>query len=108
MKRIEDPAIVVDADGTLITATGVGDKNSVVFRSENAELVSRAKHAADSGKPTEILYKAKPVNAGWDSLMSILAALMATVPGRCYIISAPDEVLQGIQDLNDAPSGAIV
>ena len=108
MKRIDDLVFVVDADGTLITATGVGSPDTVAFSSSDPTLVASAKRAATTGEEVEFIIHAKPLVAGWDSPMGILAALLASAPGRSYIKEAPEEVLEAIHELSGPKEPGVI
>ncbi len=98
MKKINDPTFVVDADGVLVTAVGIGSKDKVLIRSDDAALVERVIEAADTQTEVTIVNNAAKFTAGWDTEIGILAALVASAPGRTYIKEAPEVALQQIWD----------
>jgi hypothetical protein len=108
MKKIDDAVFIVDADGVLLTAVGYGSPEEVTFRSDDPQLITRAKEAADSQAPINIVYLAPDFIAGWDTPIGLLAALVAAAPGRTYIKTAPEEAMQAIWDAAGPQDGNIV
>jgi len=96
MRKIDDATYVVDADGVLVTAAGVGSEETVVIRSDDSALIDRVRDAANANEPVTIVYQAKPFIAGWDTEIGVLAALMAAAPGRTYIKEAPETAMKEI------------
>ena len=99
MRKINDPVFVVDADGVLITAAGVGDSATVSIRSDNPEYVKEAKAAADNKKEVPFIWGVRPLKAGWDTEEGVLAALLSVRQGRSYVLEAPEEVLAILDEL---------
>jgi hypothetical protein len=93
MKKLDDPTFVVDADGVLITAVGIGSKHTVSIRSDNPEFVRKVKLAADTHAKVNFIYGADPLTAGWKTNDEVLAALLAAAPGRSYVKEAPEDAL---------------
>lgn len=108
MRKIDDPVFVVDADGELISATGVGSKQNVAIRSDNPELVKAAKQAADLNVKVDFIWGARPLIAGWDSEEGILAALLAAKSGRSFVVEAPESVLKVINELSGPQQEGII
>ena len=94
-----DPVFVVDADGTLITAVGIGSRDSVSFSSDNTTFVQAATFAADAELEVEIIHGVPSYRAGWDTEEGILAALMSVARGRTYIKEVPESLLRKIHNL---------
>jgi hypothetical protein len=108
MKKINDLTIVVDVDGTLLISTGFGSASTVVFTSDNQQLVIAAKKAATLKTHVEFLPHTPALVAGWETPLGILAAMLAVSPGRCYIHDAPNEVLESLKEVIGEPKqGAI-
>lgn len=103
-----EPVFVVDADGVLITAVGVGNKDSVTFSSSNVQFAKDAAFAADVELNVEIIHGAQGYQAGWDTEEGILAALMSVAPGRTYIKVIPDSLLLKIHKLAGPQDEGIV
>jgi hypothetical protein len=99
MRKINDPVFVVDADGVLITAAGIGDSTKVSIRSDNPEYVKEAKEAADIKKEVPFIWGVRPLKAGWDTEEGILAALLSVQQGRSYVLEAPEEILAILEEL---------
>ncbi len=91
MKRIDDVVIVVDADGDLITAVGVGDETT--FHSLNAIKLQKVKKAAAEQQSVTFRYDLPPLTAGTSNYMEIFAALVAGAPRRTFLKEAPDELV---------------
>jgi len=94
-----DPVFIVDADGTLITAVGIGSRGSVTVSSDNAVFVQGVIFAADAESEVEIIHGAPSYRAGWDTEEGILAALMSVAMGRTYIKKVPESLLRKIHQL---------
>ena len=96
MRKIEDTVLVVDIDGVLVAIAGYGSEEEVVIQSDDKSLVKEVKTAANEKRQVQLTPYSVPVTAGWESSLSLLAALLAVKPGRAYIKEAPPEILQQI------------
>lgn len=99
---VQEPVLVVDADGVLITAV-VGGDGEVTVRSDSPKLVDVVKQAAQAGTETEIIWGATPVKASFNTVEGVLAALLHAAPGRTRIMQAPESVLAKYADEDDIP-----
>jgi len=97
MRKIAELVLVVDADGTMIASAGYGSPEATSFRSDDASLVKRAKEAATLGLEVEFHYGFPTIRAGYATPLEVLAALLATAPGRSRILDAPKSVLDELE-----------
>jgi len=99
------PTFVIDSDGELISAVGLGS-GEVVF-SGAPWRIALARQAANAETPVHFIWDAEPLIAGWETEEGILAALLAVAPGRSYIKEAPESIIELIHGLagHHSPDG---
>lgn len=104
MKEIKDPISVVDADGVIIVAVGFGSEKDVVLRCDDENLLALVRRAADWKNEVEIIHGVKRFEAGWETPIAVLAALMSAVPGRSRILETTPEITRTLNRLA-SPAG---
>lgn len=97
MKRIDDVVIVVDADGDLITAVGMGDETT--FHSLNTVKLQKVKEAVAEQKLVMFRYDLPPLTAGTSNYVEIFAALVAGAPRRTFLKEAPNELMLFLKEM---------
>lgn len=95
--KMENTVIVVDSDGVLITAVGMG--GTLTVHSHDAKKVAAVKQALRSHKKFSLVFGAADVPAADDTFLGIFAALTAGAPNRTFLREAPEELLNQISSL---------
>jgi hypothetical protein len=107
MKKIDDPVIVVDVDGDLIVSVGVGSIENVKITCENKQHSKLINDALFLRMETEIIWGTKPIKAGYETELSLLAALFSVLPGRTYVKECSEELKRQLDEIAKLPPGAI-
>ena len=100
----DNPVFIVKSEQDVLTVVGLG--RSAAFYG-NDEKVKVAKVAADSGTVVRFLPGVRKFVAGWDTEEGILAALLATAPGRCFVQSLPETLLEEIHSFTETHFGEV-
>jgi len=106
VRELKDDISVVDADGILIVAVGFGSYDEVSLRCNVPGLLRKVKAAADMGEMVEIIPLASRFQAGWDTPLQVLTAMMSAVPGRSVIVQTPKTVLAEMDSVANPVKGS--
>ncbi len=96
-QKTQQPVFIVDSDGELLSAVGVG-KDNVTFHG-SPDKVAKARFAADQEEPIDFIWGVRSFITGWETEEGILASLLAVSPGRTYIKEAPEGIMNLIHSL---------
>lgn len=99
-----EPVFIVKSEEDVLTVVGTG--RSAAFYGDE-EKIKVAKAAADAGVVVRLIPGVRKFTAGWDTEEGILAALLATAPGRCFVQSLPAALLEEIYSLAEPRAGEV-
>lgn len=100
----DSPRFVVDSEGELLSARVTNGE--VIFTGES-ERIARARQAAEQKLQVQFLPGVAPLQATLSSDEGILAALLASAPGRCRVVAVPQKLLERLHQLADVRPGQI-
>lgn len=100
----DEPVFIVKSEQDVLTVVGLGRSASFYGDEEKIKL---AKTAADAGTIVRFVPGVRKFVAGWDTEEGILAALLATAPGRCFVQSLPETLLEEIHLLTEPRFGEV-
>lgn len=106
VRELKDDVSVVNADGILIVAVGFGSYDEVTLRCNEPGLLRKVRAAADMGEMVEIIPLASRFQAGWNTPLEVLTAMMSAVPGRSVIVQTPKTVLEAMDSAANPVSGS--
>lgn len=89
------PVFVVEADGVLVTAVGVGNAQTVMITCVNHDIITRVERAAGLRSTIDYVWGV-PITAGWDTAEGVVAALLHAAPGRTRLLRAPEETIAAL------------